>query len=208
MHIKLSDFTNSPLRVPRSKPIQKKRIFSYFTTESDYSGEFPIRNSKILKTSTSHTRGSSESPTVQKLVKINNFSKLNYSQEYPKSSKGSNDFQICSQKLNDPNATYKTRKQSGSPYSAKMSLGKNRNGRENSKILRDSSPFFSVSVEIEKKNYAKALELLNSIMKEESPKQYLYLRGICYMNLAEYANAIKDLNEVRLSEEFQFHICI
>lgn len=80
-----------------------------------------------------------------------------------------------------------------------MRRSKNRSLRFNTKIFsqpKEISIDYAKS-QMELGNYAKAIEILNTIMRSETENcEFLYSRGVCFMHLHQYKLAIDDLLKV------------
>ena len=57
--------------------------------------------------------------------------------------------------------------------------------------------FSQAKLEMNAKNYRKALDLLNKLLQEESNSDLLYFHGVCLMHLKLYSEAISDLKSVQ-----------
>ena len=142
----------------------------------------PIRKSKLsltkkLKTHVINLRGTSQTPTLRKKISPHLNKSFNCYDDPLVSTYGKQSPLI----LHDP-IPIKTKTKKRIRINSKTSV---------------INSFAQAKEEMNSKNFPKALELLNKLYQEENSIDVLYFRGVCFMHLRLYTDAITDLKNVQ-----------
>ena len=133
--------------------------------------------SKKIKTGPIHIRGSSQTPTLRK-----KFS--------PHLNKSFNCYE-------EPSTLQSYSRNSPSILRETLTIRKTKNRLRVNQKLTVPSVLNQIKSEMTNKNYRKAMDLLNRVMNEDGNIEVKYYRGICFMHLKLYSEALSELKTIQ-----------